>query len=181
MERTKEILIITTSAIAAYFDTTISFVYALLLGFLFNILAGLRADQVTLRMVRFPLPSLLNYRGSKLKDSLTELALILLITYTIKSIVDLLHFDDKSTYAVQMLIAVAVYYYLRNGLRNLQQAYPRNRFITSVYHLVAFKFREIMPSVVSMAVSVEPEAEQPEGGEASSEHTNQRQDSHGRL
>ncbi len=157
MERGKEILIIITAAIAAYFDTTISFVYALLLGFLFNILAGLRADKVAIRMVRFPIPSLINYKGSKLKDSLTELALILFITYTIKSIVDLLHFDDKSAYAVQILIAVAVYYYLRNGLRNLQQAYPRNRFVASVYYLVAFKFHEIMPGFVSRAVKEEEE------------------------
>lgn len=157
MEKTKEILIIITAAIAAYFDTTISFVYALLLGFAFNILAGLRADKVSIRMVRFPIPSVINYSGTKLKDSLTELAMVLFITYTIKSIVDLLNFDDKSTYAVQILISVAVYYYLRNGLRNLQQAYPRNRFITSVYYLVAFKFHEIMPSFVSRAVQAEEE------------------------
>lgn len=153
MERMKEIFVFLVAAIAAYFDTTLTFVYALLLGFSMNILAGFQADRVHIKMVRFPFWSLVNFRGNKLKDSLAELAIILFITYSIKGIVDLMKFDEKSVYAVQTLIAIAVYYYVRNSLRNLKQAYPKNRWIAVVYHLVSFKFKELMPGAVAEAVA----------------------------
>lgn len=152
MQRTKELLVFGVAAVAAYFDTTITFVYALLLGFAFNILAGLRADEVRLVMVRFPFFGLMNFKGSKFKDSLSELTIIFLVTYLLKAIVDLMHFDDKSAYAVQTLISVAVYYYFTNGLRNLRSAYPQNRWIRFLYYFISFKFRELMPGAVTEAV-----------------------------
>lgn len=152
MERVKEIIVFVFASLVAYFDTTLTFVYALLLGFAFNILAGLRADKVRVVMVRFHFPSLVNFQGSKFKDSLVELAIILFVTYLLKGIVDLMHFDDKSAYAVQTLIAVAVYYYFTNGLRNLHQAYPTNRWIMFLYHFASLKFRELMPGAVVEAV-----------------------------
>lgn len=159
MDRFKELMVFVVSALVAYFDTTLTFVYALLLGFAFNILAGLRADKVRIVMVRFHLPSLVNFQGSKFKDSLVELSIILFVTYLLKGIVDLMHFDDKSAYAVQTLIAVAVYYYFTNGLRNLRQAYPHNRWIMFLYHFVSFKFRELMPKAVVEAVDKTEEEE----------------------
>lgn len=154
MERAKDFIVFALAAIAAYFDTTITFVYALLLGFSFNILAGLRADRVYFKMIRFPFFSLINFRGSKFKDSLVELAVILFVTYLLKAVVDLMHFDDKSAYAVQILIAIAVYYYLSNGLRNLRQAYPNNKWISAVHYIVSLKFRKIAPKEVVQAIDV---------------------------
>lgn len=163
-ERVKEFLVFLAAAIAAYFDTTLTFVYALLLGFSMNILAGFQADRVHIKMVRFPFCSLVNFKGSKFKDSLAELAIILFITYSIKGIVDLMKFDEKSVYAVQTLIAIAVYYYVRNSLRNLKQAYPKNRWIAVVYHLVSFKFQELMPAPVADAVErADQECDREEG------------------
>ena len=43
-------LIGTATAIAAYFDSTFSFVCALILAFLFNILAGFKADEVKINI-----------------------------------------------------------------------------------------------------------------------------------
>ena len=43
------------TSIAAYFDSTFSFVCALILAFLFNILAGFKADEVKINIKRiFP-------------------------------------------------------------------------------------------------------------------------------
>lgn len=138
--------------IAGYFDTTITFLYALMLGFAFNIFAGMRADEVRFRMTRLFDIKLLNYSGGKLKDSLAELLLITFVTYFLKSLVDLMNFDEKSTYVVQVLIALALYFYIKNGIRNLKKAYPKNKFLQALYIIVSFKFKELVPDSVSRAV-----------------------------
>lgn len=149
--------------IAGYFDTTITFLYALMLGFAFNIFAGMRADEVRFQMTRLLNIKLLNYSGGKLKDSLIELFLITVITYLLKIMVDLMNFDEKSTYVVQVLIALALYFYVKNGLKNLRKAYPHSSFIRAVYHIVSFKFKEMMPGYVNDAVELaEKEGEQDE-------------------
>lgn len=155
MEKYKEFLVLLSAAVAAYFDTTITFVYALLVGFAFNIFAGLRADEVKIVMTRFPSFGLINYKGQKLVDSLKELCLITFITYMLKLIIDLMKFEEKSAYAVQILIAIAIYYYVKNGLRNLSKAYPKVRWIKMLYYLVSFKFREMMPGIVNDAIDKE--------------------------
>lgn len=133
------------SAVAAYFDSTLSFLAALILSFLFNVIAGFRADEVRVRIVRIIPPKFLqNFNGNKLKDSLMELFLITFITYLMKGLIDLMQKQDLSAYAVQFLIAVAIYYYLRNGLRNLVKVYPKVKFIKLVYYLIAFKLKELI-------------------------------------
>lgn len=163
MEKYKEAFVFVSASVAAYFDTTISFLYALLIGFAFNIFAGLRADEVKIVMTRFPAFGLINYKGQKLVDSLKELSLITFITYMLKAIIDLMKFDEKSAYVVQVLIAIALYYYVKNGLRNLSKAYPKVRWIRMLYFLVSFKFKEMMPANVVDAVEKE-EAERKEKG-----------------
>lgn len=138
--------------IAGYFDTTITFLYALMLGFAFNIFAGMRADEVRFQMSRLFDIKLLNYSGGKLKDSLAELLLITFVTYFLKSLVDLMNFDEKSTYVVQVLIALALYFYIKNGIRNLKKAYPKNKFLHALDIIVSFKFKELVPESVSKAV-----------------------------
>jgi len=78
-----------------------------------------------------------------------ELFLIMSITYLLKVIADLMKYRDQSPYVVQLLIAIAIYYYFRNGLKNLQKVYPKNRFIAVVYHLISFKFRQLVGSDVA--------------------------------
>ena len=135
------------SLIAAYFDSTATFIIALLVAFLFNILAGLRADQVKFTMWR-----LVNFDGHKLKDSLNELLLIVIVTYLLKGLMDLMHLNEKSVYAVQILIWIALYYYVRNSLRNLSVAYPKVKWIIVIYHLFSFQFGKLMPDSVNKAI-----------------------------
>lgn len=143
-----------TAAIVAYFDTTHTFLFALFLGFALNIASGLRADEVKITtMYRFPHIRLLNYDGHKLKDSLMELFLIISITYIIKQFIDWFKYNDKSAYAVQMLLAVAVYYYLVNSLRNLKKAYPKSKFIAFAFYVCTFQFKEMLPGVVGKAMN----------------------------
>lgn len=136
------------SMICAYFESTTGFMVALLLGFVFNIFAGLRADEVKFKMWR-----LCNFSGHKFRDSLMELLLIIVITYFLKSLADLMNHGEKSVYIVEYLVWVALYNYIRNGLRNLSKAYPKNRWIRFVSALVSFHFNEIAPDSVKKAWS----------------------------
>lgn len=140
-------LLTLVSVIAAYFDSTSTFMIALFAAFLFNILAGLRADDVKFTMWR-----LVNFDGHKFKDSLKELLLIVLITYFLKGIIDLMQHNEKSVYAVQILVWIALYHYVRNSLRNLSKAYPRIKWIVIVYHLFSFQFGKLMPDTVNKAI-----------------------------
>lgn len=141
------------AAIVAYFDTTATFLLALILGFAINILAGLRADDVKpIIMSRFPHFKLLNYSGNKLKDSLMELFLITSITYMFKMFVDLFKHNDKSVYVVQILLAVAVYYYITNSLGNLIKVYPKIKWLRFLYYIITFQFRKMMPDIVGKAM-----------------------------
>lgn len=139
-------LISVTSMVCAYFESTTGFMLALLLGFVFNIIAGFRADEVKFVMWR-----LCNFQGNKFKDSLIELTLIVVVTYFLKLIADLMNHSDKGVYIVECLVWVALYTYIRNGLRNLSKAYPKNRWIRFVSALVSFHFNEIAPDSVKKA------------------------------
>ena len=149
------------TAIAAYFDSTFSFVCALILAFLFNILAGFKADEVKLTLHRIfpPIVAFKNFKGNKFKDSLLELLLITSITYLLKVFIDLMDYDNKSVYVVQWLFAVAIYVYFRNGLRNLRSVYPHVKFIRILYALVSFKFREFFGDEIADIVKKEEEKE----------------------
>ncbi|MFV0538839.1 MAG: hypothetical protein ACK5M3_15965 [Dysgonomonas sp.] len=131
--------------VAAYFDSTITFIYALMLAFIFHVLAGMRADDVSLWKLK-------NFKLGKFKDSLIELFLITFTTYILKLAIDLMKHDEKSVYAVQILIWLALYYYFRKGLRNLSIAYPNISWIKAVYHLVSFQFNQMMPENIKKAV-----------------------------
>lgn len=131
------------TAAMAYFDSTSSFMIALMLAFTFNILAGMRADNVRLKIERIYPPKLFqNFNGNKFKDSLFELLLIIIVIYGLKGIADLMGLEDSTTYVVKYLTWIALYVYIRNALRNLSNVYPKNKFIRIAYIVIAFKFRE---------------------------------------
>lgn len=142
------------SIVAAYFDSTFTFMIALFGAFVANILAGFKADDVKFTMWR-----LVNFEGNKFKDSLKELLLIVAVTYFIKGIMDLMHHDEKSVYAVQILVWIALYYYIRNSLRNLSKAYPKVTWIRVVYYLFSFQFGKMMPDTVNKAIQKAEEHE----------------------
>ncbi|MBF0577747.1 hypothetical protein [Dysgonomonas sp. GY617] len=140
-------LIGVSTLFAAYFDSTYTFMIALFLAFSFNILAGLMADEVKFQMWR-----LVNFDGHKFKDSLKELLLIVLVTYFLKMLMDLMHHNEKSVYVVQILVWLALYFYVRNSLRNLSKAYPKIKWIVVVYYLFSFQFAKMMPESVNKAI-----------------------------
>jgi hypothetical protein len=129
--------------LGAYFETTATFFIALFLAFLFNILAGFRADEVKFRFT-WTIPPFIahNFKKPKLSTSLSELLQILSLIILIKVMADLMDYGEHSKMIVQALSLIAVYWYLRNGLRNMQKAYPKNRFIAMLYYLLAFKYRQ---------------------------------------
>ena len=58
-------------------------------------------------------------------------------------------YQEQSVYVVQFLTAIAIYYYFRNAIKNLKLVYPKNRFIAMLYHLISFKFRQLIGSEIA--------------------------------
>lgn len=151
--------IATISAATAYFESTYTFIIALFLAFIGNILAGFEADEVKIKLKRIFPPVMLfdNFSGNKFKDSLAEFALILIVIYSVKGLFDLMKVSDSSYVAVQAMMGIAIYVYLRNSLRNLKTAYPKILFFKILYALVALKFKDFFGEEVSNIVNEEEE------------------------
>ncbi|MGB4440273.1 MAG: hypothetical protein WBJ13_13860 [Sedimentibacter sp.] len=145
------------TATATFFDSTLTFLFALLAGFFVNIIAGFRADEVRVKLHRIfpPMVIFQNFNGNKFKDSLLELALIVGITYIIKGIILGFKYNEISDFAVQWLFIIAVYYYIRNSLRNLSMVYPRMKWIRVTYILISFKFRGLIGDEISDIIDKE--------------------------
>ncbi len=136
--------------VMGFINPTGSYLMALVIAFGFNIFAGLRADEVKIKLQRIIPPVFVtHFNGSKLKDSLSELLIITVVTYLLKLLVELMQLEGGSAYVVQVLVAFAIYYYFINGLRNLQKAYPKSKWLRLLYHLITFKFKEFFGSDVS--------------------------------
>ena len=137
-------------AVVGFINPTGSYLMALVLAFGFNIFAGLRADEVKIKLQRIIPPIYLkNFNGNKLKDSLFELLIITAVTYLLKGLVELMQLNGSSAYVVQVLVAFAIYYYFTNGLRNLQKVYPKWKWLRLLYHLITFKFKEFFGTDIS--------------------------------
>lgn len=142
------ILVVTSiSCIAAYFDSTKTFILALMIAFAVNIYAGMLADDVSIKRRK-------NFKKKKFADSLKELFYITGTTYFIKALMDLMHFNERSVYTVQILICLALYFYVRNSFRNLKKANPESLWIRTVYHLISFQFAKAMPENVNKAIAM---------------------------
>jgi hypothetical protein len=144
-------------AVISYFDSTYTFIIALCLAFFMNIFAGFRADEVRVRLKRVFPPAIWfeNFRGNKFKDSLAELALILIVIYAIKGVFDLMGVDESSVIAVQTMMGIAIYVYFRNSLRNLTTVYPRIIFFKILYALIALKFKNLFGEDIANIVDKE--------------------------
>lgn len=140
--------------LSAYFDTTITFIYALLISFFMNILAGFRADEVKVKLTRIIPPKLMlpNFQANKFKTALFELTLMFVIIYILKLLVELLHYADYSVYVTQMLMAVAVYFYVRNTTRNLRKVY-NSKFFIFLDIVIGLKIKEVLPDVFEKAIN----------------------------
>lgn len=148
-------------AVFAYFDSTLTFLYAILIAFALNIFAGFRADEVKIKLTRIIPPKLRspNFNPNKFVTALKEFALTVFVIYILKSLVDLLKWEGGGVFVVQGLIAVACYFYIKNALRNLRKTFPNNQFIKFLDILIGLKFREIMGDKISDAIDKVEEEE----------------------
>ena len=153
----KNMCIAAVAIISTFFDSTFGYLCALTIGFAINIIAGFRADEVkiTLHRVFPPKWVLKNFCGNKLKDSLMELFLIVSLTYLLKLLIDLMDYQSHSKVVVQFMIALAIYWYFRNALRNLNKAYPKVFFIRVMNAVIGFKFKELIGADLANIVKEE--------------------------
>lgn len=128
----------TISPLLAYVTPTKGFVFALVVMFAFNIWAGMRADGVTIVRCH-------NFRFSKFKNALVELALYLIIIETINVIMISVGDQDAAIIVIKMLTYIFLYVYAQNAFKNLIIAYPKNVALRLVYHIIRLEFTRLMP------------------------------------
>lgn len=140
--------------LAGYLDTTKTFLYAFVIVFFFNIVAGFRADEVKVEMKRLfpPIFKLANFKPNKFKTALFEFTMIIFSIYLLKVLIDLFFLQEHSTFIVQALMGVAVYFYFKNILRNFRLILPNSNFIKFLDIAVSLKFKEIIPTSFSKAI-----------------------------
>ena len=133
--------IITVSAVSpvlGYLTPTKGFVFALVIMFAFNILAGMRADGVAIVRCK-------NFSFKKFKNALFELFLYLFIVESIFSIMKNCGDDKAAIVVVKSLTYVFMYVYLQNAFRNLIKAYPTKVALRIIYHVIRLEFTRVLP------------------------------------
>lgn len=154
--------------LAGYLDTTKTFLYALVIVFFFNIVAGFRADEVRVEMKRLfpPLFKSANFRPNKFKTALFEFTMIIFAVYLLKVLIDLFHLHEHSTFIVQALMGVAVYFYTKNIIKNARNILPNSYFFKFLDIALSLKFKEIIPTAFADAIDeVEKKNKEKKGGE----------------
>lgn len=140
-EYSRYIFAATVSPLLAFFSPTKGFILALVIMFAFNIWAGMRADGVSIiRCTNFSFP--------KFKDSLKILALYLAISLLIFTV--MVECGDKGAalLTIKTLTYIFMYVYLQNAFKNLMVAYPKNKALWIIYHLIRLEFKKMMPSYI---------------------------------
>ena len=141
-EQWRMIAVSAISPVLAFLTPTKGFVFALVLMFAFNVWAGMRADGVSVILCR-------NFSFKKFKNALAELLLYLIISETIYSI---MMGDTAALIAMKSLTYVFMYVYVQNAFRNLIHAYPANKALRIIYHVIRFEFKRALPENVQKIV-----------------------------
>ena len=144
-EQWRMIAVSAISPVLAFLTPTKGFVYALVLMFAFNVWAGMRADGVSVIRCR-------NFSFKKFKNALAELLLYLVISETIYSIMMGCGDDTAALIAMKSLTYVFMYVYVQNAFRNLIHAYPANKALRIIYHVIRFEFKRALPENVQKIV-----------------------------
>ena len=144
-EQWRIIAISTVSPFFGYVTPTKGFVYALVVMFAFNIWAGMRADGVAIVRCK-------NFSFRKFKNALCELLLYLFIVEAIFIIMKNCGDDQAAIVVVKSLTYVFMYVYLQNAFRNLIHAYPANKALRIIYHVIRFEFKRALPENVQKVV-----------------------------
>ena len=134
--------------------------------FAFNVWAGMRADGVSVVRCR-------NFSFKKFKNALAELLLYLIISETIYSIMLNCGDDTAALIAMKSLTYVFMYVYVQNAFRNLIHAYPANKALRIIYHVIRFEFKRALPENVQKIVE---RVEREHGDTLNDEFTNNNQE-----
>ena len=138
-EQWRMIFATSLSPVLAYFTPTAGFMWALVIMFAFNILAGMRADGVIIRRCK-------NFKFSKFKNALAELLLYVTIIHVIYSTMIQCGDSEAALIVIKSLTYVFMYVYLQNAFRNLIQAYPKKVALRIIYHVIRLEFTRALPS-----------------------------------
>ena len=144
-EQWRIIAVSAVSPVLAFLTPTKGFVFALVIMFAFNVWAGMRADGLSL--LRSP-----NFTIRKFKNALAELLLYLIISETIYSIMLNCGDDTAALIVMKSLTYVFMYVYVQNAFRNLIHAYPTNKALRIIYHVIRFEFKRALPENVQRIV-----------------------------
>ena len=144
-EQWRIIAVSAVSPVLAYLTQTKGFVFALVTMFAFNVWAGMRADGVSVVRCR-------NFTFRKFKNALAELLLYLIISETIYSIMQNCGDDTASLIVMKSLTYVFMYVYAQNAFRNLIHAYPTNKALRIIYHVIRFEFKRALHENVQRIV-----------------------------
>lgn len=93
-----------------------------------------------------------NFSFKKFKNALAELLLYLIISETIYSIMLNCGDDTAALIVMKSLTYVFMYVYVQNAFRNLIHAYPTNKALRIIYHVIRFEFKRALPENVQRIV-----------------------------
>jgi len=134
-----------TSVIIAMLTSTSGFIFALAIAFSFNIWCGTRVDGVSIKRCK-------NFSFSKFKNALFEMFLFISIIYIISLMMFSMGDREESLIITKSITYIFIYAYTMNSFKNLVKAYPKNKAIRIIYHLVRLEFMRALPSRVQAVI-----------------------------
>lgn len=141
VEQLRILVVSTLSPIAAFFTPTKWFLLSLVVTFAFNIWCGMRADGVSIVRCK-------NFSMGKFKNAVFEAFLYMLIIEVIFSAMAVMGDKQSAVTVIKTLTYVFNYVYIQNAFKNLLIAYPQNKAIRIIYHVIRFEFKRATPSHV---------------------------------
>lgn len=133
------------SSVLAYLTPTMGFIIALALTFAFNVIAGMRADGITI--IRCS-----NFSIRKFKEALIELLLYISLVWLVFTLMDKMGDPDAAIITAKTITYICVYVYICNGFKNLIKAYPTNKALRIIYYMLRLEFKRALPTNVQEIV-----------------------------
>lgn len=134
------------STLIAFFMPTKGYMFALIIMFGFNIWCGMRSDGISIINCK-------KFSFRKIFFAFCELFMYLMITQSIYSFMTVQGDQNEALIVVKTLTYVISYFaYLQNGFKNLVIAYPKNKTLRIIYHLIRFEFKKALPSHIQESI-----------------------------
>ena len=137
-EQWRLIAVAMITPILGYYAPLSTFMEALGVMWTFSVIAGMRADGVTIIRCK-------NFQLKKFRRALWELFLYLAIMILIYTFVERLNERDLGVKLNKYLTIVFGYVYLQHGFKNLIIAYPKKVALRIVYHAIRLEFARMLP------------------------------------